>query len=287
MGQSPRRLAIKGQAKRSFPTEDEKEDIGSSFPCFLSVCVICFSSVSSAKFVVPKRFPKFPRNRQPHFAQYIGERPELTSHGEKSKKAKNNNKRKIKNEKIKHYIRYNSAGAWLLCVFAGGESEDPPIVGLWHEYYTSDFGPPFETYAQWHGDGLEIETPNFLNGVCMGTWKHIGGRTCQALPRRMDPRWYPARPYERTVRVEASRYGQPSIAIASTAPMIRSFSTRMETSSSRTWARSMQRVFLWIDSQISQTPPQLNNSYESLFGCRENAPERLSAIRQCTAEYLP
>ena len=21
----------------------------------------------------------------------------------------------------------------------------PPIAGLWHEYYTSDFGPPFET----------------------------------------------------------------------------------------------------------------------------------------------
>jgi len=30
----------------------------------------------------------FPRNRQLHFAQYTSERPELISHGEKSKKAK-------------------------------------------------------------------------------------------------------------------------------------------------------------------------------------------------------
>jgi hypothetical protein len=46
-----------------------------------------------------------------------------------------------------------------------------------HAYYTSDFGPPFETYSQWNSDGLEIETPNFAPGVCMGTWKQIGGRT--------------------------------------------------------------------------------------------------------------
>jgi hypothetical protein len=49
--------------------------------------------------------------------------------------------------------------------FSPAAKADPPISGLWHEYYTSDFGPPFETYAQWHIDRLEIETPNFLNGV--------------------------------------------------------------------------------------------------------------------------
>jgi hypothetical protein len=53
------------------------------------------------------------------------------------------------------------------------------IVGLWHEFYSSNFGPQFETYTQWHRDGLEIETPNFTPGVCMGTWKQIGGRTVQ------------------------------------------------------------------------------------------------------------
>ena len=47
------------------------------------------------------------------------------------------------------------------------------IVGLWQEHYTSDFGPQFDTYAQWHNEGLEFETPSFLNGICMGTFKLI------------------------------------------------------------------------------------------------------------------
>ena len=53
------------------------------------------------------------------------------------------------------------------------KAEDgPPIVGLWDVTYTSD-NPnnpmsPFETYQQWHSDGLEIETPSFTAGVCMG-----------------------------------------------------------------------------------------------------------------------
>lgn len=37
---------------------------------------------------VIRGFPNFSRNSQPIFAQYISERPELTSYGEKSKKAK-------------------------------------------------------------------------------------------------------------------------------------------------------------------------------------------------------
>ena len=57
---------------------------------------------------------------------------------------------------------------------AGG----PPIVGLWQDHYTSDYGaPPFKTYQQFHTDGVEIETPDFAPGVCMGTWKQIGERT--------------------------------------------------------------------------------------------------------------
>ena len=53
----------------------------------------------------------------------------------------------------------------------------PGIVGLWLEHYTSDFGPQFDTYSQWHSDGLEIESPNFSLGQCQGTWKQIGART--------------------------------------------------------------------------------------------------------------
>jgi len=32
--------------------------------------------------------------------------------------------------------------------FSPAAKADPPIAGLWHEFYTSDFGPPFETYTQ-------------------------------------------------------------------------------------------------------------------------------------------
>jgi hypothetical protein len=38
------------------------------------------------------------------------------------------NKREIKYEEVKHYIHNNSAGAWLLLAFAGGES------GRWCPY---------------------------------------------------------------------------------------------------------------------------------------------------------
>ena len=54
---------------------------------------------------------------------------------------------------------------------------DQAIVGLWLEHYTSDFGPQFDTYSQWHSDGLEIESPNFSLGQCQGTFRQIGDRT--------------------------------------------------------------------------------------------------------------
>jgi hypothetical protein len=55
----------------------------------------------------------------------------------------------------------------------------PPIVGLWHNHYVSDNtnNPAFDTYSQWHSDGLEIDTPSFVSGVCMGTWTQTAERT--------------------------------------------------------------------------------------------------------------
>src|SRR6266508_2232462 len=52
----------------------------------------------------------------------------------------------------------------------------PGIVGLWLEHYSSDFGPQFDTYSQWHSDGLEIASPSFSLGQCQGTYKlfHVG-----------------------------------------------------------------------------------------------------------------
>ena len=72
----------------------------------------------------------------------------------------------------------------------GGE-----IVGLWHDHFTSDFGPLFETYSQWHSDGLEIETPNFANAVCMGTFKHtMGPRTFKLFHVGWTPGGVPPAP---------------------------------------------------------------------------------------------
>jgi len=57
----------------------------------------------------------------------------------------------------------------------------PPIVGLWDVHYTSYIaGPLFETYDQWHSDGLEFEVNQIFPGaVCQGTWKQMGARTVQ------------------------------------------------------------------------------------------------------------
>jgi hypothetical protein len=85
--------------------------------------------------------------------------------------------------------------------FSPAAKADPPIAGLWHEYYTSNVGgPPFETYTQWHSDGLEIETPNFLNGVCMGTWEHTEGRTVKLFHVGWTPGGIPGAP--QSVRFE-------------------------------------------------------------------------------------
>ena len=62
---------------------------------------------------------------------------------------------------------------------AGQAAGGPPIVGLWEVHYTSDFGAEFDTYQQWHSDGLEIESPSFSLGQCMGTWKQTAHRGVQ------------------------------------------------------------------------------------------------------------
>ena len=65
-------------------------------------------------------------------------------------------------------------------VFSPLAKADQAIVGLWDVHYTSDFGPQFETYDQWHSDGLEFEVAGFAPGaMCQGTWKQTAMRTVQ------------------------------------------------------------------------------------------------------------
>ena len=57
------------------------------------------------------------------------------------------------------------------------------IVGTWHVQVFFDPGHTqllFESYKQWHSDGLEFESANIAPGVlCVGTWKKIGRNTAQ------------------------------------------------------------------------------------------------------------
>jgi len=87
-----------------------------------------------------------------------------------------NNKKEIKMKKLN--ITFATILLVLGCLaFSPKVKADAPIVGLWLEHYSSDFGPQFDTYSQWHSDGLEIESPSFSLGQCQGTFKQIGART--------------------------------------------------------------------------------------------------------------
>ena len=62
--------------------------------------------------------------------------------------------------------------------FSPAAKAAPPIVGLWQVEYIGACEPPvlppdFFTYQQFHSDGVEIETPMFAPGVCMGTWRQM------------------------------------------------------------------------------------------------------------------
>jgi hypothetical protein len=46
------------------------------------------------------------------------------------------------------------------------------IVGLWNVHYFIGTTEIFQTYDQWHSDGLEFEVNSIVPGaVCQGTWK--------------------------------------------------------------------------------------------------------------------
>jgi len=73
--------------------------------------------------------------------------------------------------------------------------EGAAIAGLWHDHFTSNVGgPAFDTYSEWHPDGLEIETPSFANAVCMGTFKRAGARTFKLFHVGWTPGGIPPAP---------------------------------------------------------------------------------------------
>jgi hypothetical protein len=51
----------------------------------------------------------------------------------------------------------------------------PSIVGLWNVRYIEQGSLIFQSYDQWHSDGLEFEVANVRPGVvCQGTWEAFG-----------------------------------------------------------------------------------------------------------------
>jgi hypothetical protein len=56
----------------------------------------------------------------------------------------------------------------------------PTIVGLWNVHYYQDETELFQTYDQWHSDGLEFEVNSVYPGaVCQGTFKQRANGTVQ------------------------------------------------------------------------------------------------------------
>ena len=64
----------------------------------------------------------------------------------------------------------------------GGGTEGSPIVGLWNVHYFQGTTELFQTYDQWHSDGLEFEVNSIHPGaVCQGTWKKVAHDSVKLL----------------------------------------------------------------------------------------------------------
>jgi len=53
------------------------------------------------------------------------------------------------------------------------------IVGLWRVHYYEGGQEVFQSFDQWHRDGLEFEVSNIFGLSCQGTWIHKGPGTVQ------------------------------------------------------------------------------------------------------------
>jgi hypothetical protein len=55
-----------------------------------------------------------------------------------------------------------------------GEHGKHSIVGLWRVHYFSGGVEVFQSFDQWHSDGLEFEVSNIFGLSCQGTFKQRG-----------------------------------------------------------------------------------------------------------------
>ena len=59
----------------------------------------------------------------------------------------------------------------------GDTPQASTIVGFWHVQYSGDL--VFESFDQWHRDGLEYEVANLFGVSCQGVWKSAANGTVQ------------------------------------------------------------------------------------------------------------
>lgn len=84
-----------------------------------------------------------------------------------------------------HYYRKTLPALFALALLCLGlppaaQAARSSIVGLWNVHYFQGSTQLFETYDQWHSDGLEFEVNSIAPGaVCQGTFKQMGNGTVQ------------------------------------------------------------------------------------------------------------
>ncbi len=81
------------------------------------------------------------------------------------------------------YAKLKSAGAHTMVTLPPApmpQSKHPAgtsIVGMWQVQYTAGGNPVFQSFEQWHSDGLEFEfadIPTIPGDICMGVWSLSG-----------------------------------------------------------------------------------------------------------------
>jgi hypothetical protein len=104
-----------------------------------------------------------------------------------NKKRKNMDQEKSNDKKSKHhtqrFCRAAHSHAWavsrLIQLRRQTENAGRTIVGLWRVHYYDGGQEVFQSFDQWHRDGLEFEVSNVFGISCQGTWIHKGPGTVQ------------------------------------------------------------------------------------------------------------
>jgi hypothetical protein len=128
-------------------------------------------------------FPNFPRNARPNPTEYLSERPEMSSHGEKSRKAKTTKGNTLMKAKL---VKSRMASLVVACalvtmVAATATAEGGTLQGTWKMQITlTDCAGhvirSFPSLIEFAAGGTVVEsnggTPQALKTPGEGVWRH-------------------------------------------------------------------------------------------------------------------